>query len=366
MQPSTSNAGAQQQQRHSMHQMSGQFPSGSLESTAPKSAMSRKRPRIFARDFAWAPQRRLMMSLRSGQVLETTWALNALTAMLYDDTQQPLRLDHTDPQLLSLLVEHLRATLAILYPQVDFNISETDNMLDAVYEDDESTTKDHGVEEKKLTNLAEEISEYDREQGASTTNKTSILSPTHNYTLKTRTDRQVKVESVAKPEKLRRMCIESSDDKNRSNKQEGEFDWHYNLTLDSTLLNQKTSDLSSSSLQKQIEFGRGSSFANRMYRNLRARLTSRRALSKPTYSLADRLSRGSRTENKEVTSVDDGYNSDRENEKEVCHSIPFQTAEHSNFLFRINLTSFIVEIIHTKCGTVLLNLTVHYYLDLHP
>jgi hypothetical protein len=199
-----------------------------------------------------------MMSLRSGQVFEMTWALNALTAMLYDDTQQPLRLDHTDPQLLSLLVEHLRATLAILYPKIDFNISETEDTLDALYENDNS-------------NLADL--------------KTLPATTSDSSSAKTRTDCQVKLDNVLKPERLRRMCVGINNNKSRN---------------------------STSALQKQIEFGRGSCFANRMYRNLQARLRARRALPKPTCSLTDRLSKQVKIENEE------SCNSDQENEKKVC------------------------------------------------
>lgn len=67
-----------------------------------------------------------------------------------------------------------------------------------------------------------------------------------------------------------------------------------------------------SSTQKQ-GLKKGTSFANRIYRNLRSRLNARRALHKPTYSLADRLK-----QKEEPSNDDDGYNSDRENANEVC------------------------------------------------
>lgn len=157
-------------------------------------AYSRKRPRIFAREFAGISQRRLMMSLRSGQELEVKWALNALTAMLYDDTQHPLRIDQTDPQLLSLLVEHLRATLALLYPNVDFDINldkEDDVML---HEEDE--TVNYKEKQDSFNSLDDSTN-------------TSV-----SFNSKTRTDCQVKVEQVGKPPRLRRLCKEQNGDLN--------------------------------------------------------------------------------------------------------------------------------------------------------
>lgn len=57
------------------------------------------------------------MALRSGLETETTWALNALNALLYDDMAVPLNLNHS-PALLNVIVEHFRAQLAILFPKI--------------------------------------------------------------------------------------------------------------------------------------------------------------------------------------------------------------------------------------------------------
>jgi hypothetical protein len=177
---------------------SGQFPfaSNSLEATATRLALNRKRPRIYARDFAGITQRRLMMSLRSAQELEVKWALNALTALLYDDTQQPLRLDQTDPQLLNLLVEHLRATLALLYPDVDFHVNATP--MDGICEFGEFDA-DETTEKRKSTKVS----------SASTSSRV-------------KSERQVRVEPTKKPSRLQRMCAEQSKAMGE-NKEKGKY-----------------------------------------------------------------------------------------------------------------------------------------------
>jgi hypothetical protein len=75
-----------------------------------------------------------------------------------------------------------------------------------------------------------------------------------------------------------------------------------------------------------MELGRGSCVADRIYRNLKGRLDARRALPKPTYSLADRLKQENGEEEKSNGAVDDGYNSDRENNEEVSFNSIFRSS----------------------------------------
>uniref|UniRef100_A0A158R5U7 ARID domain-containing protein n=1 Tax=Syphacia muris TaxID=451379 RepID=A0A158R5U7_9BILA len=91
-----------------------QFPPGSVEATV---INQRRRKKLFARDLLRADPRRLTMALRSSLEAETTWALNALNVLLYDDTAVPIRLKEY-PSLLNVLVEHFRAQLALLFPSV--------------------------------------------------------------------------------------------------------------------------------------------------------------------------------------------------------------------------------------------------------
>lgn len=66
-----------------------QPPSHSLEATAARNAIARRRPRLAAREYAQITPQRLAMSLKCGAETETIFALNALTALLYDDTYCP-------------------------------------------------------------------------------------------------------------------------------------------------------------------------------------------------------------------------------------------------------------------------------------
>lgn len=127
-----------------------------------------------------------MMSLRSAQEMEVKWALNALTALLYDDTQQPLRLDQTDPQLLNLLVEHLRATLALLYPNVDFHVNVNATQMEGVCEFGELFD--------------------DADEAARKSNKLNVVSSSSRV----KTEKQIRVEGAKKPSRLQRMCAEQS------------------------------------------------------------------------------------------------------------------------------------------------------------
>ncbi|KAI6178161.1 ARID domain-containing protein [Aphelenchoides besseyi] len=112
----------------------GQFPPQSLESLT-RTAINKRRPRMAARDYAAIPTQQLCMALRCGQQMELTFALNALTALLYDDTHWPPLQLANEPQLLSLITEHLRATLAILYPKV-FTVNSFAETLPDTYEFD--------------------------------------------------------------------------------------------------------------------------------------------------------------------------------------------------------------------------------------
>lgn len=66
---------------------------------------------------------RIVMALRSALHVETVWALNALNVQLYDDTTAtnpaPSLAQH--PELLNLLIDHLAASLSLLFPK-HFNV----------------------------------------------------------------------------------------------------------------------------------------------------------------------------------------------------------------------------------------------------
>ncbi|VDN37696.1 unnamed protein product, partial [Gongylonema pulchrum] len=78
-----------------------QFPAGSVEATT---ISQRRRRKLLYKELIRVSGKRLVMALRSGLEAETTWALNALNVMLYDDSAPPTMLSNM-PGLLNTLVD---------------------------------------------------------------------------------------------------------------------------------------------------------------------------------------------------------------------------------------------------------------------
>lgn len=120
--PGQAPSSSTQQSQHVMgHQQQHQFPSGSIEATAASQAQGKRR-KVFARELINATPRRLIMSLRSGLEAEAIWAINALNVLLYDDTNPQPSLQQM-PGLVNVIVEHLYATLSIIFPS-EFRLTE--------------------------------------------------------------------------------------------------------------------------------------------------------------------------------------------------------------------------------------------------
>ncbi|XP_015367259.1 PREDICTED: trithorax group protein osa-like isoform X5 [Diuraphis noxia] len=84
------------------------FPPDSIEAVTP---ILYKRRRMMRHDVAPVDAWRLMMSLRSGLLAESTWALDVLNILLFDDVSIPFfGLTHM-PGLLDVLLEHFRQSL---------------------------------------------------------------------------------------------------------------------------------------------------------------------------------------------------------------------------------------------------------------
>nr|CAB3222863.1 AT-rich interactive domain-containing protein 1A-like [Phallusia mammillata] len=88
------------------------FPPGSVEATMPRlGKMLKKSGKDVGVVEAW----RVVMALKSGLLVESTWALNALTVFLYDQqTVAQMKLAQL-PGLLDALVEHYRRCLCELF-----------------------------------------------------------------------------------------------------------------------------------------------------------------------------------------------------------------------------------------------------------
>lgn len=84
------------------------FPPDSVEATIP---VLYRRKRICRMDMGSIDGWKIMMSLRSGLLAETTYALDALNVLLFDDTTVPYFGLNQWPGMLDLLLEHFRKNL---------------------------------------------------------------------------------------------------------------------------------------------------------------------------------------------------------------------------------------------------------------
>ena len=88
------------------------FPPGSVESTPPLLLKRRKYTKVDVQPVdGW----RLVMSLRSGLLMESSWALDVINVLLYDDHSFTYFGLGNMPGLLEALLEHWRATLISMF-----------------------------------------------------------------------------------------------------------------------------------------------------------------------------------------------------------------------------------------------------------
>uniref|UniRef100_A0A7M4E8S5 AT-rich interaction domain 1A n=1 Tax=Crocodylus porosus TaxID=8502 RepID=A0A7M4E8S5_CROPO len=88
------------------------FPAGSVEATQP---VLKQRRRLTAKDIGTPEAWRVMMSLKSGLLAESTWALDTINILLYDDNSiMTFNLSQL-PGLLELLVEYFRRCLIEIF-----------------------------------------------------------------------------------------------------------------------------------------------------------------------------------------------------------------------------------------------------------
>uniref|UniRef100_A0A8C0ZFR2 AT-rich interaction domain 1A n=1 Tax=Cyanistes caeruleus TaxID=156563 RepID=A0A8C0ZFR2_CYACU len=88
------------------------FPPGSVEATQP---VLKQRRRLTAKDIGTPEAWRVMMSLKSGLLAESTWALDTINILLYDDNSiMTFNLSQL-PGLLELLVEYFRRCLIEIF-----------------------------------------------------------------------------------------------------------------------------------------------------------------------------------------------------------------------------------------------------------
>ncbi|XP_069695938.1 trithorax group protein osa isoform X4 [Periplaneta americana] len=147
------------------------FPPDSVEATVP---VLYKRKRMSRADVAPVEAWRLMMSLRSGLLAESCWALDVLNILLFDDTTVAyFGLAHM-PGLLDVLLEHFRRSLADMFDAP--STTDADRKWYQVPKPDRSDVD--------LGSVKEPIDSNDR---------MTLLEATPNYTLLSRKGDPVKV-----------------------------------------------------------------------------------------------------------------------------------------------------------------------------
>lgn len=88
------------------------FPPGSIEASQP---VLKPRRRLTMKDIGTPEAWRVMMSLKSGLLAESTWALDTINILLYDDSSISTFDLNTLPGLLELVVEYFRRCLIEIF-----------------------------------------------------------------------------------------------------------------------------------------------------------------------------------------------------------------------------------------------------------
>lgn len=177
------------------------FPSDSVEATTP---ILYRRKRLCRTDVGPTDAWRVFMSLRSGLLSESTWALDVLNVLLFDDSSvQYFGLTNL-PGLLTLLLDHFQKSLSDMFEVIDvehkekrwtnggIECSSTDN--DDNNDDDDrrfhnnfNKNSNIGIENENTVDLGAVIDIPKLED------RLIVLQSTNNYTLNTRKGLPVKI-----------------------------------------------------------------------------------------------------------------------------------------------------------------------------
>ncbi|XP_067675307.1 trithorax group protein osa-like isoform X7 [Haliotis asinina] len=125
------------------------FPHDSVEATLP---LLNKRRRLSSKDIGSLEAWRLMMALKSGLLAESTWALDTLNVLLFDDsTVAYFNLVHL-PGLLEVLIEHFRKCLMEIFGIFEDSDLGYDHKLEKCA-GVESDSEDDGPDPENLKNV---------------------------------------------------------------------------------------------------------------------------------------------------------------------------------------------------------------------
>uniref|UniRef100_A0A8D2I1Z2 AT-rich interaction domain 1B n=1 Tax=Urocitellus parryii TaxID=9999 RepID=A0A8D2I1Z2_UROPR len=142
------------------------FPPGSVEASQP---VLKQRRKITSKDIVTPEAWRVMMSLKSGLLAESTWALDTINILLYDDsTVATFNLSQLSG-FLELLVEYFRKCLIDIFGiLMEYEVGDPSQKAlghSAVKgEDSQSLAEDSGKEEEDTEGLEEEEDEEEEEE----------------------------------------------------------------------------------------------------------------------------------------------------------------------------------------------------------
>uniref|UniRef100_A0A8C7CFT6 AT-rich interaction domain 1B n=1 Tax=Oncorhynchus kisutch TaxID=8019 RepID=A0A8C7CFT6_ONCKI len=139
------------------------FPMGSVEATLPKLKVRR---RLTSKETGTPEAWRVMMSLKSGLLAESTWALDTINILLYDDTTVSSFTLSQLPGFLELIVEYFRRSLISIFGILDEYEVGTEGqkmLLGPITDQEEGLTKEEPVE----VTLKEKV-EGEEKEGAAT------------------------------------------------------------------------------------------------------------------------------------------------------------------------------------------------------
>uniref|UniRef100_A0A0N5BZQ4 ARID domain-containing protein n=1 Tax=Strongyloides papillosus TaxID=174720 RepID=A0A0N5BZQ4_STREA len=150
---------------------------------------SKKRKKMFIRDLPVYHPKRFIMALRSGLEAEIIWAINNLEIMMFDPDPNFYLNCETFPDLLNLLVEHLRATLSLLYPE-EFKLYSCKKALLVVEEKELLKTEFDDILISRNTSPNSDCS------SSSTNNTTSIKTPINSKLVNGHLNKNSKKEDI--------------------------------------------------------------------------------------------------------------------------------------------------------------------------
>jgi AT-rich interactive domain-containing protein 1 len=154
------------------------FPPDSVEAVQ---IVENKKRKITSRDLGPLDPWKLFMSLKSGLLAESTWALDALNILLYDDnTISYFHLKHF-PGLLNILLEHYLKCLKMIFDDskssqefADLHLNNDSESIESDDVEEHANTTKQSSEISFTNKISQDIKSVDEEKQSSTANKKQV------------------------------------------------------------------------------------------------------------------------------------------------------------------------------------------------